>query len=39
MADFREGEQSVNVLWQEIIRRTGRTDLALPAHLNFNAGG
>jgi tetratricopeptide (TPR) repeat protein len=39
MADFREGEQSVNVLWQEIVRRTGRTDLTLPGHLNFNAGG
>ena len=35
--DFREGEMSVNALWEEITRRTGRTDLTLPAHLNFNA--
>jgi len=37
MTDFREGEESINVLWNEIIRRSGRTDLALPEHLNFNA--
>ena len=37
MTDFREGEASVNLLWEEIIRRSGRTDITLPGHLNFNA--
>jgi len=37
MTDFREGEESVNVLFAEIVRRSGRTDLVLPEHLNFNA--
>ncbi|MCL2391625.1 MAG: DUF5107 domain-containing protein [Oscillospiraceae bacterium] len=37
MTDFREGEMSINILWSEIVKRTGRTDLTLPSHLNFNA--
>jgi len=35
MADFREGEQGISVLWDEIIRRTGRDELSLPDQLNF----
>jgi len=36
-ADFRESEQSVNLLWEEIRRRTGDANITLPHHLNFNA--
>jgi len=37
LTDFREGEESVSELWDKIVRHSGRTDLKLPAHLNFNA--
>ena len=37
ITDFREGEASINKLWKEIIRRSGRTDIMMPEHLNFNA--
>jgi len=36
-ADFRESEQSVNLLWEEIRRRSGNANITLPDHLNFNA--
>jgi len=36
-ADFRESEQSVNLLCEEIRRRTGDVDITLPHQLNFNA--
>jgi len=37
IADFRESEQSINDLWEEIIRRTGNTNFTLPHQLDFNA--
>ena len=35
IADQREAEQSINALWAEIKRRTGKADLELPERLNF----
>ena len=35
--DVREGENSMFVLWDEIVSRTGRKDLRFPEHLNFKA--
>jgi len=36
-ADFRESEQSVNLLCEEIRHRTGDANITLPPQLNFNA--